>query len=128
MPVANRWRDRQSACRATRTGADDKSGELLAIASTHVDDLKLTGTEKRIAYILQGLEKQVGKLKTAVGEFEHCGIKHCQSPNGETVIHQNRYSEQLSCLSVPVGVNLESLFLKLIIQLITLCWEQSHGQ
>ena len=25
----------------------DKSGELLAIASTHVDDLKLTGTEKK---------------------------------------------------------------------------------
>ena len=54
----------------------DKSGELLAIASTHVDDLKLTGTEKQFAYILQGLEKQAGKLKTAAGEFEHCGIKH----------------------------------------------------
>ena len=87
----------------------DKSGELSAIASTHVDDLKLTGTDKQVAYILQGLEKKVGKLKTAVGEFEHCGIKHRQMPSGEIVIHQNHYSEQLGCLALPVGVNLESL-------------------
>ena len=47
----------------------DKPSELLAIASTHVDDLKLTGTDQQVGLILQGLEKKVGKLKTAVGEF-----------------------------------------------------------
>ena len=35
----------------------NKGGDLLAIASTHVDDLKLIGTEEQIALIIQGLEK-----------------------------------------------------------------------
>ena len=48
-------------------------------------------------------------MKTAVGEFEHCGIKHCQIPNRKSVIHQNHYSEQFSCLAEPAGVNFESL-------------------
>ena len=84
-------------------------GRLVGYSSTHVDDLKLVGTEKQIALIIQCLEKEVGKLKTAVGEFENCGIKHCQASNGDLVIHQNHYAGQLSGLSIPIGVNLEHL-------------------
>ena len=52
----------------------DSRGKLLCIASTHVDVLKLAGNDDTVKWIITEMEKEVGKLKTAVGKFEHCGI------------------------------------------------------
>ena len=51
--------------------------------------LKLTGNDDTVKWIIIEMEKEVGKLKTAVGEFEHCGIQHKQLDNGDVLIHQN---------------------------------------
>ena len=47
----------------------DSRGTLLCIASTHVDDLKLTGNDDTVKWIITEMEKEVGKLKTAVGNL-----------------------------------------------------------
>ena len=84
-------------------------GKLECIASTHVDDLKIAGGDAIVARILTAMEKEVGVLKKAVGDFEHCGIMHRQLPNGDVTIHQNHYTPQLNALSIPGDTNLEAL-------------------
>ena len=41
-----------------------------------VDDLKLAGEPPLVSTISKRLEKEGGKLKVAIGEFEHCGMLH----------------------------------------------------
>ena len=77
----------------------DKKQELEALISTHVDDLKGTGTTARTKAILDGLTKAFGKLKTEVNNFIHCGIRHDRIAEGY-VIHQAHYAEQLRCVDV----------------------------
>ena len=45
----------------------DKQGKLTCLASTHVDDLKLCGDLPVVDFIIKNLEKEVGKLKIALG-------------------------------------------------------------
>ena len=52
----------------------DKRGTLLGIASTHVDDLKCTGTLDALDSLDKELSKTFGKLKVEHPPFEHCGI------------------------------------------------------
>ena len=48
--------------------------ELRLIVSTHVDDLKITGTPAAIKYLVDGLISCFGKLTIKKKIFEHCGI------------------------------------------------------
>ena len=54
----------------------DDQGILCLIASTHVDDLKVTGRQDWIDWLIKEIESRVGKLtlKNAKDGFEHCGI------------------------------------------------------
>ena len=71
-------------------------GLLTCILSTHVDDLKGAAVEPQAKRILKVLEDSFGKLKVQMRVFEHCGIKHEQSADNETVkLHQNHYVSQL---------------------------------
>ena len=85
----------------------DSRGTLLCIASTHVDDLKLIGNDDTVKWIITEMEKEIGKLKTAVKSFEHCGIKHNQL-GGDILIHQNHYTTRLNPLVLLKECNLES--------------------
>ena len=64
--------------------------------STHVDDIKGCGRPDIIAKILNGLAKEVDKLKIQESSFEHCGIKHRQDKEGSIFITQEHYIQQLS--------------------------------
>ena len=50
---------------------DPKTGELVMIVSTHVDDLKITGTTHYIDLLLREMTKLLGSLKVKYGTFEH---------------------------------------------------------
>ena len=79
----------------------------MCIASTHVDDLKLTGKDDTANWIITELEKEVGKSKTAVGEFDHCGIEYKQIEKGDILIHQNHCTARLHPLILPKECNSE---------------------
>ena len=72
-------------------------GELEAILSTHVDDIKGAGTEVRTKAILLGLQNAFGKLKTQTDNFVHCGLMHEATKDGY-VVHQTHYAAQLRCV------------------------------
>ena len=77
------------------------SGILTCILSTHVDDLKGAGIEDQVKRILRVLETAFGKLKVAMRVFEHCGIKHEQSSDNQTIrLHQNHYTSQLGLMDL----------------------------
>ena len=82
--------------------------QLTLICSTHVDDFKICGEKEAVTQLLQGLEKKVGKLKTAVREFEHCGIMHKQNDDMSINIHQNHYVQQLSAIPTTKEQDLEA--------------------
>jgi hypothetical protein len=77
-------------------------GQLQALISTHVDDLKGCGVDTKIRQILDVLEKAFGSLKTTRRSFVHCGIVHEQSVDNRKIrLHQNDYVAQLQAMTVP---------------------------
>ena len=54
---------------------------LVLMLSTHLDDLKVTGTSSAIAALATALENVFGEMKRQVQNFIHCGINHKQDPN-----------------------------------------------
>ena len=71
---------------------------LLCIISTHIDDIKGSGTKKERETLLAALRKDYGNdAKIEEGTFEHTGIKHEQDPQtGQVYTHQNHYVKELS--------------------------------
>ena len=74
--------------------------------STHVDDLKITGTVDFTQFILSFLEKEFGALKVQKDKFEHCGLIHEANPDGSIIVHQNHYGERLKPIDL-TGVTLD---------------------
>ena len=72
------------------------NSSLALLLSTHVDDLKGCGEDATTKKVLAVLEREFGALKTSVGEFEHCGVKHstCKQ-TGSISLSQNHYAQQL---------------------------------
>ena len=54
------------------------NGNLVAIMSKHVDDLKIAARKEVILWILGVLEKTFGKLTVSWNSFTNCGIRHIQ--------------------------------------------------
>ena len=71
-----------------------EAGYLTGLVATHVDDIKAATTDKLRKVILDGLTASFGALKTSLKEFEHCGLKHLQTPAGIKV-SQEHYAAQL---------------------------------
>ena len=76
------------------------NNKLVAILSTHVDDLKAAGVLSVVAKIFHELEVRFGSMKVQVGKFEHCGVVHEQLEDGTVLLHQNQYIDQLRPLSL----------------------------
>ena len=75
-----------------------RDDSLVAIASTHVDDLKIAGEKKFVQALLKSLEEVLGPLKVKSAfnsSFEHCGIMHLQDSSFTVTIHQDHYCAQL---------------------------------
>jgi hypothetical protein len=72
----------------------NQSGDLSAICSAHVDDVKLAGVDSVVAYILQQLTKWFGELRVSHGTFEQCGIIHELQTDGYYHLHQNHFAQR----------------------------------
>ena len=71
-------------------------GTLICIMAKHVDDLKLTGEQRIIIWVLQQIEKVFGELKIIWHEFTNCGIRHIQSRETlEISLDQEEYVKKL---------------------------------
>ena len=71
------------------------------VASTHVDDLKVTGNPTWIQWLIAELENRVGKLTVQRKTFEHCGVEHDQLADGTVVMSQDHYAAQLKPIAMP---------------------------
>ena len=92
-------------------------GKLLAICSTHVDDLKFGGVPATLDAILKTLTDQFGELKVHRDSFEHCGIMHDLQPDGSYHLHQNHFAQRLKNVdmsTVPTHLPASLLNLELI--------------
>ena len=71
-------------------------GELVAIFSTHLDDLKIAASDKTTGELVHALEEVFGQLKLQKSTFIHCGIRHTQDPTTYVVIaDQALYADNL---------------------------------
>ena len=83
---------------------------LTLLASTHVDDLKVTGDDEWINWLVKEIEQRVGKLtlQYAKDGFDHCGIHHKQQLDGTITMDQNAYVKTLRHIPVPKGIDPEA--------------------
>ena len=75
-------------------------GKLLAICSTHVDDLKFGGFPDLLDHLLKELSAQFGVLKICRDSFEHCGIMHELQSDGSYWLHQNHFAQRLQTVDM----------------------------
>ena len=66
-------------------------GALSLLLSAHVDDLKVTGTNSMIEWLLKELTARFGTLKVSWNHFEHCGLIYEQRPDFSIAVSQNHY-------------------------------------
>ena len=78
----------------------DNKKQLALVMSTHVDDLKVTGTYVQWNLILPQLEKHFGELVTLENSFEHCGIIHSREDDGTIVMNQTHYAATLKVVEM----------------------------
>ena len=78
----------------------NSSGLISAIASAHVDDLKLAGEASLVEKILAHLSELFGKLKIARGSFEHCGIWHEIQKDGSYHLHQRHFADRMKLIDL----------------------------
>ena len=81
--------------------------KLIGIVATHVDDLKGACTDACTKLILAGLTAEFGTLKTSIGEFEHCGLKHIQDSTGVRIC-QDHYAKQLRPIPL-LGIDIKQI-------------------
>lgn len=76
----------------------DEKGKLTMILSSHVDDLKGAAVASVAEELRQLLIKEFGPLKEQWENFTHCGIEHVTEANGDIVLHQRGYTQQIKLL------------------------------
>ena len=69
--------------------------QLVAMASKHVDDIKLAGEPKEVATIVQHIERTFGELKKHYDTFTNCGIRHTRHSDGSITMDQDEYIQAL---------------------------------
>jgi hypothetical protein len=68
-------------------------GELVALMTKHVDDLKITGDRNIVRAILTELQKVFGELKLTYNSFVNCGVQHTQDiRTKEITLDQVKYA------------------------------------
>ena len=81
----------------------NEKGDLVCVASTHVDDLKITGIPSEAEALIKALEEAFDALKVERGVFTHCGLQHEQSSNGDIKVHQEEYISKILPMGATAG-------------------------
>ena len=77
---------------------------VLLILSTDIDDLKGAGEPKVACGMYDALTLEFDKTKKSEGEFQHCGIAHCQNEDGSVTMTQDHYIKDLK----PIPLSMET--------------------
>ena len=80
----------------------DPSGklQLVAMMTKHVDDLKITGEQEWIDWLLEKIQETFGKLKLEWNEFTNCGVHHVRNISLNTVsLDQIEYAKKLRSIT-----------------------------
>ena len=83
-----------------KTKNKDKETELEAMATTHVDDIALTGTQQWLDSIHNKFLTRFGKVTRQTLPFDHCGCKYERTDDGYK-ISQTEFAKKLKPAPVP---------------------------
>ena len=78
----------------------DKQSNLTAMATTHVDDIAMTGTTSWIDDMADHMVKRFKKVSRQKLPFDHCGCRYEKTPVGYK-IHQRDFALKLKPADVP---------------------------
>jgi len=79
-----------------------QQGKLIAVLAIHVDDLKITGEQATIDYIVGKLQEVFGALILQRHRFTNCGVRHIQNTTTmEITLDQIEYIAALKQLQHP---------------------------
>ena len=78
--------------------ATEADSQLLAVCSTHVDDLKGASIAKLREHFFAVLEGKYDKLKVQLRNFECVGVRHTQSADYTVTMDQDEYAKQLRAI------------------------------
>jgi hypothetical protein len=102
-----------SICTTQRCGMESSSvdpelcmlhyqGGLVCLMTKHVDDLKLTGEEKWILWVLHQIQEVFGDLKIIWDDFTNCGVHHVYDKVQRSLtLDQIDYAKNLRTISHP---------------------------
>jgi len=77
----------------------NNSHHLVAILSTHLDDIKGGSGDEQRLLLAKALKDTFGDdLKTEIATFEFTGVKHIQSADKSIHCHQDHYVQELSAI------------------------------
>ena len=75
---------------------------LVVLMTKHVNDLKITGEQKRVDFVLSKIQAMLGNLKIEWNEFTNCGVRHTQDKvTKECYLDQLEYAKGLRTISHP---------------------------
>ena len=79
-----------------------RDGSLVCLMTKHVDDLKVTGAEKDVLWVLGQIQDVFGKLKIIWDDFTNCGVHHQWDPIRQCIsLDQIAYAKNLRTISHP---------------------------
>ena len=79
-----------------------EGGQLTALMTKHVDDLKTTGEPERVKQILTELQQVFGELKVDWYCFTNCGVRHVQDQiTRDITLDQIDFAQNLRCIAHP---------------------------
>ena len=78
------------------------NGELVAMMTKHVDDLKIAGRPDVVQAILKEIQEVFGKLTISWNDFTNCGVRHVQNPQTkEITLDQIAFAQTLRKINHP---------------------------
>ena len=108
--------------RSNHVGEEVLGKHVECMLTTHIDDIKGSGTGQARDILLKALRKDYGDdVKVETKEFEHVGIKHIQHSDCSIYAHQEHYVQEISEISLS-KVDTSDLNASLIGDILILFW------
>ena len=90
----------------------DEQWQLTLILTAHVDDLQITGSSVKRAWVHSKLEQRFGTLKRQRMPYTHTGIELERLPSGTLRLHQDHFCNKLETASCSMKGRDENDFLE----------------
>ena len=68
-----------------------RKGQLIGLATAHVDDTNFAASQKDLDFWRSQLEQRFGPVTRQTLPFQHVGITYTRSPNNGYILHQREF-------------------------------------